>query len=744
MVPLSPLLSRYRSVLGVTLPTTIMNFLSSAFSLLSTSSIPYTIKSKIVEPTGNADHIIWTVYDGVNPKNDSAVTIFEFNLKEPATAHYKDLARNCFKKLKLIRIPEVITIIDFIENDNYLYLITEKVLPLTTYLELRQPLAADVKIYGLFKVLNALNFINSKANCVHANLNFTSVWVNELGEWRLFGYELLTNLTSDPDQPLYRLSDNMKSFKNTIPPEVASNGVTALQSNPKLLDSYKLGMFIYQIFATKDFYEIAEPFSETLPAKISGLVDRSGVPKPLIQPVSQLINTRRISIEKFSQDTEKFFSSNRLVEFSQLLEEIKFADNQTKLSFFKHDLEEYINGEFPPGYLDNKLLPDIVEQYNNLVKLKAQLAASPEEQASRQEAMSTILNHILVLSSNLDEKVFNKLVSPVIFQAFSLPDRAVRLSLLKHLANYGPKLNDQDVQLQVFPNLLTGFQDTNFLIRETTLTSLTLIIGKISVKQINNDLLKVLAKLQMDPKPSIRTNTLILIIKISGSIYSNSRNNVMITALAKALRDSFTPCKMAALSGFDKLIDSFGLEEKCTKVLGHIAVALMDPKSHKVRSEAKRVLQRYLDSVEAHAAKFLKDEEDEDAEEKEFMDRVSEAKSSTVKVESSNPPASSFGWGMVNKLVSSEPSSVAGTINPIMNRSTPDVTRINSPAIEEQTWSDDALDEWGSEEIHTTAPPTTQATKIISKPKPAQRKSHSCKRKKLRNLPNLTGLLDRP
>lgn len=700
-----------------------MNFLSNALSLLSTSSIPYTIKEKFVEPTGSSDFIIWSVYDGVNPKNDAPVTIFEFNLKNPALSSYVDLARNCFKKLKLIKFPEVISVIEFIENESFLYIVTEPVVPLTKYLTQNQThLSKDAKAYGLYKIANALAFINSKANCVHGNLNMYSVWVNGQGDWKLFGFEVLTNLTSDPDQPIYRHFKSLRSFEEGLPPEVKLGGIQAIQQSPMLLDSYKLGVFTYQLFCTKDFSLVPSSDLEEFATK------RASVPQPLGAAVQKLVGARRITTERFLQETQQYFESVPLVEFSNMLEEVKYADDLAKLAFFKHELSHYINNEFPPGYLDNKLLPEIADQFFVLVKQRSTAAASPEEQGSRQEALSTILNQILTLSENLPDALFIRLVSPVLFQAFTLPDRSIRLSLLKHLSSYAPKLLEQDVQNKIFPNLLTGFQDTNFLIRETTLTSMTLIIDKVSVKQINNELLKVLAKLQMDPKPSIRTNTLILIIKISGSIYSNSRNNVLITALSKALRDSFTPCKMAALSGFDKLIDNFGLEEKCTKVLGHLAVSLMDPKSHKVRTEAKRILLKYLDAVEDHAANFSKDEEDEDAEEKEFMSRMAESPAVPGDKSSSEPAGLSFGWNMVNKFVSSESSTVSGDINPTMNRSTPDLSK-NSASAVVQDWDDEEdLDAWGAED--DVVPEVSLAVKTkTARPIPAAKREPLAKKR---------------
>jgi len=213
-------------------------------------------------------------------------------------------------------------------------------------------------------------------------------------------------------------------------------------------------------------------------------------------------------------------------------------------------------------------------------------------------------------------------------------------------------------------------------------------------------LLKVLAKSQMDPKPSIRTNTLILIIKISDKIYKNSKNNVLITALSKSLRDSFTPCKMMALSGFEKLIDEFSLDEICGKILGHLAISLMDSKSYKVRVEAKRVFDLYLQSVERHSASLPQDEEDEDLEEEEFFRKHAPmSKDAQEKVVEAPVSSSSFGWNVVNKLIST--SAINGKLNNDFNSSTPDLTKAVSPSpnniksnINDQQNNTDNIQDW--------------------------------------------------
>lgn len=671
-----------------------MNFLSSAFSSLTGTLIPYTFQEKVVDPSTVSfpdSRSIWTVYNGVNPKTEAPVSIFEFNLKDPANIQwqYEGLARNCFKKLKLIKFPGIISIVDYIENENYLYIITEQVTPLVRYLTLNHgKVSTEAKLYGIHSVAHALLFINMKAQCLHGHLDMSSVFVNAQGEWKLFGFELLTNLASDPDQPIYRLSNHFPHFKENLPADVADGSIDSIRSFPIKFDSYKLGLFVFSLLTTEKFDNPLEI------EHAKALAGSSKIPRALGAPLKRLLSSKpnlRVTLEKFVQETESYFSSNRLITFSHLLDEVKFQNDDEKLSFFKHDVAAYIDDEFPPGYLDNKLLPEIISQYKSVAAAKPTVTLTPEQHQLRQETMSVLLNYILKLGMGLLDSAFAKSVKPIIFHAFTLLDRAVRLTLLNYLPRYSLQLTESEVQGKVFYNLITGFQDTNFMIRETTLTSITVVIDKVSVKQVNQDLLKVLAKLQMDPKPSIRTNTLILIIKISSKIYANSRNNVVITALAKSLRDSFTPCKMTALSGFEKLIDDFSLDEICGKILGHLAVSLMDPKSAKVRHEAKRIFQLYLDSVEKHADTLPDQEENEDAEEQEFFRKFApSAPTENKETDASDLQGStmSFGWSMMNKLVSS--STVDGDLNKSFNVSTPDLTRVSTPSVVE----DHGPDEW--------------------------------------------------
>lgn len=663
-----------------------MNFLSSAISSLTGSSIPYTFKDKIEGAGGD----VWTVYEGVNPKTTEPVLIFELQKRE-AGPQKEALARNAFKKLKMIKFPQVVAVLDFIENDLALYMVTEPVVPLDTYLEQHsENLGVDARVFGTYSIAQAVAFINSKCNCIHAAIGNDSVYVTALGDWKLFGFELCTNLSLDPDQPLARLSGSLgHRFQLVVPPNF---DLDQGRQFPKQLDLYELGQFMTKTLKT--------------------------MPRPLAQPVRKLVVAApqlRSSVDEFLASTANYFESNDIVTFNRELDELKFKTGDEKLAFCKYNLS-FLEGEggevpkFPPGVLENKLLPELVAQYGTLTRYK--LNSTPEELASRQETSNLLLNHILNLGRTLESPAFDRQVKPILFEAYGVNDRQVRMTLLQYLGDYRKFLSPSEIQLKVFTPLLLGFADTNFLIRETTLKLLSLIIDEISQKQINNELLRVLAKLQMDPKPLIRVNTLVLIIKILPQIYTNSKNNVLITALSKLLRDTFIPSKMTALTGFANLKADFTLEEMCSKVLGQLAILLMDPTSAKVRREAKRVFDLYLQEVEKHAETLPDKETDENQEEADFFARIMPQAAPNATAETGG--AILFGWNMMSKLVLS--STVNGSMNQDLNTLTPDLTRtatptarvplsllslgINHVATPTDGWGDDDDDDdgWGNDD----------------------------------------------
>lgn len=667
-----------------------MDFLSKTFLSLTTGSIPYTIGEQIWQ------NEIWKLYDGVNPKDNSPVSIFEFNGTTNPNGSYQLMASNCFKFTKLVKFPEVISAVDFIERskDN-MFIVTERVKPLSAVL---QTCSKDYKIFGINSVIKALTFLNETCKYVHSNVYIDAIFVNRESNWKLFGFELMSGINS----PL--TMNRFAPIVNKI--ELLSELMNGDVSLDVQIDSYLLGKFI-------------EEFIPEFPKNnLKKLTCRFG---------------SRLTVEEFEVRHTTLFESNTLIQLNNELNDMKFMNNSDKLSFIKYNLSNYLTEDLdlPDTFVSYKILPELVAQFTQLSQFKPTVNTTPEEMMANKEILSILLNFILKFSGSLGNQEYSTKIFPIIKMSFANNDRAVRMVLLNNLQTLKEKLSSSDVQA-IFPSLITGIQDSNFVIRELTLTAINSVIDCLTDKIINQDLLKILAKCQNDPKPSIRTNTIIIITKIASKIYKNSRNNVLITALNKSLKDSFTPCKMAALQGFRALVNEFSIEEICNKVLGILATSLMDPKSKKVRSEAKELFQTYFDLVE-DKAKNLGEEEDEELEEKQFL-----SKYGTTETKEQAQTEKSFGWGFVNKIVSN----VEGNLNEEVNKSSSTVNLIsntkpsvspspvvsNNQSVEDFTiddgWGNEA-DNWDNEEspVKQAPKPTRQVSKPVVRPSKPTAKS---------------------
>lgn len=116
------------------------------------------------------------------------------------------LAKNALRKLRALRHPDILKYVDGSETENAIYIVTEKVVPLTSRIGREgdiKPSSASAqetgtgeewRVWGLSKVVNALGFVNDSGTSVHGNLRVTSVFVTPSGEWRLGGFEVLSSV----------------------------------------------------------------------------------------------------------------------------------------------------------------------------------------------------------------------------------------------------------------------------------------------------------------------------------------------------------------------------------------------------------------------------------------------------------------------------------------------------------------------------------------------------------------------
>ncbi|CAI9730784.1 Hypothetical predicted protein [Octopus vulgaris] len=76
---------------------------------------------------------LWTLHPGKKKVNGDAVSIFAFDVKS-ADSSQLQTAQAAFKRLKTLRHPNILSYLDGLESDRIIYIVTESVVPLCSYL----------------------------------------------------------------------------------------------------------------------------------------------------------------------------------------------------------------------------------------------------------------------------------------------------------------------------------------------------------------------------------------------------------------------------------------------------------------------------------------------------------------------------------------------------------------------------------------------------------------------------------
>lgn len=109
-----------------------------------------------------------------------------------------------------------------------------------------------------------LKFINGDAAAIHGSLKVGSVYSSESGEWKLGGFDVLSNVKDDESVIYVRAptrfraasADPGKTYGGLVPdsaryapPEVAQGGWAIIKKNPhSAVDSFNLGTLIFEVF----------------------------------------------------------------------------------------------------------------------------------------------------------------------------------------------------------------------------------------------------------------------------------------------------------------------------------------------------------------------------------------------------------------------------------------------------------------------------------------------------------------
>ncbi|KAI5422835.1 hypothetical protein KIW84_046021 [Lathyrus oleraceus] len=428
--------------------------------------------------------------------------------------------------------------------------------------------------WGLLQISKAVSFLNNDCKLVHGNVCLASVVVTQTLDWKLHAFDVLSefdgsNETSSTQMLQYAwlVATQYKAM------ELAKSDWAVIKKSPPwAIDSWGMGCLIYELFSGLKL------------SKTEELRNTASIPKSLLPDYQRLLSStpsRRLNTSKLIENSEYF--QNKLVDTIHFMEILSLKDSVEKDTFFRK-------------------LPNLAEQLPRQIVLKKllPLLASALEFGS---AAAPALTALLKMGSWLSAEEFRVKILPTIIKLFASNDRAVRVSLLQHIEQFGESLSAQAVDEQVYPHVATGFSDTSAFLRELTLKSMLVLAPKLSQRTLSGSLLKHLSKLQVDEEAAIRTNTTILLGNIASYLNEGTRKRVLINAFTvRALRDTFPPARGAGIMALCATSSNYDITEIATRILPNVVVLTIDPDSD-VRSKAFQAIDQFLLMAKQHYEK---------------------------------------------------------------------------------------------------------------------------------------------
>lgn len=174
---------------------------------------------------------------------------------------------------------------------------------------------------------------------------------------------------------------------------------------------------------------------------------------------------------------------------------------------------------------------------------------------------------------------------------YSSLDRFVRLQLLMALPGYIDVIDRTAFQQRIVPKLTLGFTDSSVEIKRASLSVCQCIVPKLSHKQLNSDLLRLLAKTLNDSDSEVRQQTIMVLYEISSSLSSPT---IVYTALGKALKDPVALNREKALLYISKL--DIPIADIVDKIIGPVTACIID-KDVKVAGAAWAITDTLLKKI---------------------------------------------------------------------------------------------------------------------------------------------------
>lgn len=625
----------------------------------STGGLPYSMDTPSIDGNLAVDGDVGesVVFEGLpdfvlhsgKSKQDPSHAVSIFKSRQPAG----QLTLNSLRRIRTLRHPNILGFLDGIEvpNNGPVIIITEHVMPLSEFLTaLRMKYgnnSADFTMcvsWGLRSILMALHFINVDCKLLHGRLTPQSIFVTKGGDWKLGGFELTAEITSDGPSSIYTAYQHHADV-NYKSPECKRSDWKAVATGPLYgVDIYAFGCLICYIFNEGHFGSGDMSTATNIPLAL----------RPHFRKAIDENALRRPSPQKMLKGS---YFDTPFIKRMDFLENLAVKESDEKVTFYK---ELCANLSLPLCFGVHKILPALKQ----VVEFGAATGAK-NGPLKLDPSASHMLPAMIQIGSSLSAEDFKVQIIPIILKLFSCSDRAVRVQLLqmmeKFAVHFDAKLVNSSI---VFDNLCSGFTDAAPVLRELTVKSMLHIADKLSDSNLNNRVVKYFAKLQSDPEPAIRTNTTICFGKIADKLNNTTRPKVLFPAFAKALKDPFPHARLAGLRSMIACQEFFTPQGIAGSIVPAISPLLLDV-SITVREQAKASIDVFMKIVFNEAVQ-MKIREELEAKKCELKNVVDKNHVSSV-VESENTPPTSNGGqsssGYATLLTAWASSAVASNVN---------------------------------------------------------------------------------
>ena len=469
-----------------------------------------------------------------------------------------------------------------IKTTGDIIIVTEHVMPLDDYLdmlekdsEMTDKQREDAIAWGIYTVIQAVNFLHAVAKVAHGNLTPNAIYVTPGGDFKLSSFHILTPVgiadgATGPTQH-FRTFERDVTPKDYRGPERIEGRFDAISTSPvHAMDSYAFGELLPEIYR-----HYGAGTSSRLPQKLEKACARMRTvnitSRPRILPLSKcpIFNSAHVQAQKY-------------------LDEIATQPIEGKISFWRSLPDLFQNNVLCSRTAKYKILPLLQQTITNLTAMDMGLT----QEISRRECLALLPTLFTTATSHLSSAEFQTQLAPLIELLFKVNDRAVRGAMLGRISMFSDHLDTLTLNRVVFEPMCSGFTDSSAPLRELTLKSAIALVSHLSQPNLEK-LSRYLVRMQGDSEDSIRTNAVIFIGKVAPNLTDVAKSKLILPAFMRSMADGFVPCRLAGMKAIGACRTLFDEKRLASEVLPAIVPSLMDG-NNSVRDAAMQTTEEIL------------------------------------------------------------------------------------------------------------------------------------------------------